>query len=288
MFQRLGGVGEEERIRSQGGVDLGEDVVEGGGGPPERVSDRVPLGDELVDGVLEGGQVSEVGRAESFASEDPKPLLHGVHPGAVDRREVGDEARVSGEPLAHQLAVMDRHVVGEEMDRGDRGWDGVIEVLQEGEILQLALAADGQTVDAPGTGVEGGEQMGGTSPLVLMLDLDRSARLSRAGGDATGTWLERGHLVEAQDHFVPGEGAREQVGDGANPLGEGRVARGAWMEPDVLPPGLQPVSGQDPLHRLGRDRRHHGIFDQLPHQFGTVPLAQRAAGFLGQLTSESD
>ena len=74
MVHRLGR-SECDRCGSQGSINLGEDLVEGSGGPAEGVGDLVPLGDELVDGALEGGQVGEVGRAEPLASEDPEPLL---------------------------------------------------------------------------------------------------------------------------------------------------------------------------------------------------------------------
>src|SRR4051812_36924000 len=41
-----------------GGVDLGEDLVEGTGGPAEGVGDVVPFDDELEDGPLEVGEVT--------------------------------------------------------------------------------------------------------------------------------------------------------------------------------------------------------------------------------------
>ena len=75
MTERLGGVSEERRVWSDGGVDFGERFLEGGRGPAEGMSDLVPLGDELVDGPLEGGQIGEVGRAKALTSEDTEPLL---------------------------------------------------------------------------------------------------------------------------------------------------------------------------------------------------------------------
>ena len=143
VLRWLGDLGERGVIDGQGGVDFGEDLVEGGGRPAEGVGELIPFGDELVDGVLEGGQIGEVGRPKTLASEGPKPLLHGVHPGTVDRREMGDEPRVSSEPRADELAVMDRDVVGQQVDCGHRGGEGLIEELQEGEILDLALASGG-------------------------------------------------------------------------------------------------------------------------------------------------
>lgn len=56
----------------------------------------VSLGGELEDGLLESGEVGEVGGAEALASEDAEPLLDRFHPGAVDRGEVGMQ------PLWHE------------------------------------------------------------------------------------------------------------------------------------------------------------------------------------------
>src|SRR3954453_17526119 len=117
MSEGLGGVGEYRRGGGDGGFNFGEDLIEGVGGPAEGMGDLVPLGDEPEDGSLEGREVGEVGGAEPLASEDAEPLLHRIRPGAMDRREVGDEATMGSEPGADELAVMDRDVVGEQMDR---------------------------------------------------------------------------------------------------------------------------------------------------------------------------
>src|SRR3982751_1929643 len=156
MSEGLGGVGEYRRGGGDGGFNFGEDLIEGVGGPAEGMGGLVPLGDEPEDGVLEGGEVGEAGGAEPLASEDPEPLLDRVHPGAVDRGEVGDEARVGGQPVLDELAVVHGDVVGEQVDRGDRGRDGAIELLQQGEVLDLALAAGGGAADPPRAGGGGG------------------------------------------------------------------------------------------------------------------------------------
>src|SRR5450432_1339957 len=119
-------MGEDGSVGSEGVVDLCEDLLEGCGGPAEGVSDLIPLGDEVEDSPLEGSQVGEVGGPESLASENAEPLLHGVHPGTVDRGEMGDKARMGCDPLPDELAVMDRDVVREQVDRGDRGGDGLV------------------------------------------------------------------------------------------------------------------------------------------------------------------
>ena len=178
---------------------------------------------------------------------------------------------------------MDRDVVGEQVDRGDRGRDGPVEVLQEREVLDLALASGGHAVDLPGAGVEGGEQVGGAGAPVLVLDLHRSVGLGRSGRHTAWSRLERGHLIQAEDDLVRAQEAGQQVGDGPDLRGERRVTGLARVEPDVRPPGLQAIGQQHPLDRLGRDRRHDLIADELPRQLRAVPLAERPPGLLGQL-----
>ena len=92
---------------------------------------------------------------------------------------------------------------------------------QEGEVLHLSLAAGGHPVDAPRAGVEGGEQLGGTGPAILVLDLERSPRPRRTGRYAAESWLERDHLVEAEHHLVLVQEARQQVSHHADLRGAG-------------------------------------------------------------------
>jgi hypothetical protein len=53
----LGSDSEKRSIGGDGGIEFGEDLVEGADGPAERVGGLVPLGDELEDGPLEGREV---------------------------------------------------------------------------------------------------------------------------------------------------------------------------------------------------------------------------------------
>ena len=50
--------------------------------------------------------------------------------------------------------------------------------------------------------------------------------------------------------------------------------RNPGIEPQVLPPGLELMSVENALNRLGRDALHDAITDQLPAEFQAVPLAQ--------------
>src|SRR6476661_206928 len=77
MLQRLCGIEQGLGCRGESRIDLGEDFLEGTGCPTERVSDLVPFGDELVDGALESGEISEVGRAGPLGSRVPDPWLTG-------------------------------------------------------------------------------------------------------------------------------------------------------------------------------------------------------------------
>src|SRR5215213_11303009 len=113
----------------------------------------VPRGDELPDQRGKLGQVREVRMAQALAAQAAEPLLDGVHPGAVDRREVGHEARMLPQPSPDQLAMMDRDVVAEQMDHGDRGRDVPVELVEKLEVLDLTFAAGALAVDLPAPGV---------------------------------------------------------------------------------------------------------------------------------------
>ena len=156
------------------------------------------------------------------------------------------------------------------------------------EVLDLALAAGGHAVDLPRARVEGGEQVGGAGARVLVLDLDRATRLGRTGRHPAWSRLEGGHLIQAEDDLVEAQGAGQQIGDGPHLRGERRIAGRARVEPDVRSPRLQTIGQQHPLDRLGRDRRHDLVADELPCQFCAVPLAEGPPGLLGQLARPPD
>ena len=75
----------------------------------------------------------------------------------------------------------------------------MVEVLQEGEVLDLALAAGGDAVDAPRAGVEGGEEVRGKRVKSVVLQESAGGgteiQATREDGSkvrATATYLDRG------------------------------------------------------------------------------------------------
>src|SRR4030081_2707569 len=85
------------RLR-ESGFGLGEDLGKRLGSPAKRMSDRIPLGDELGQALGQFGQVREGGLVEALALQNGEPLLHRVHPGAMHGGEVRDEPRMRRQP----------------------------------------------------------------------------------------------------------------------------------------------------------------------------------------------
>src|SRR5439155_8470415 len=109
------------------------------------------------------------------------------------------------------LAVMDRDVVGQQVDCGDRRGDGPVQLPEEGQILRLALAEEALAVDLARAGIEGCEELQRPLPPILVLDLEWLAGACWPCGHQAWPRLERGHLVQAQDDLVRRQGAGEQV-----------------------------------------------------------------------------
>src|SRR5215212_3683808 len=269
-------------------LDGGEDFVEGGGGPAEGMGGVVPLVDEGGDLDGEVGAVGEVRVAEALAAEDAEPLLDLIHPGAMHGGEVHPEAGMGCQPRPDRCAMMDADVVTDQMDGGDRGWDELVEVVEEAEAFHLALAAELAGGDCPAACIEGGEELEGAVARVFMFELDRVAGAGGSGGRATVARLQGGHLIQAEHGLPRRQGTSVEVGNLADRLLEGGIPRRAGMEPEMAAPGFEPAGSEDALHRLGRDRGHDPLRDELPRQLCAVPLTQRAAGLVGQLTGAMD
>src|SRR5580658_1057607 len=152
-----------------GGVDLGNDLVEGSGGPTEGMCVGVPLVDEGENAFFEGIEVGEVGRGHALALQDGKPLLDLVHPRAVHGREVHLKARMVREPRAYQLAVVDAEVVAKQVNERDGFGRVAIDPLEQLDELHLALAAPQDADHLAAARVERREELERTLALVLVL-----------------------------------------------------------------------------------------------------------------------
>ena len=63
----------------------------------------------------------KVNNSQAFALKNAEPLFDLIHPGAMHRDEVHEEAGMLGDPLADLLPVMGADIVADEMNRPDVG-----------------------------------------------------------------------------------------------------------------------------------------------------------------------
>ena len=77
----------------------------------------IPFTNELSNLGLEVVFRFEIGDAQAFALQDAEPLLHLIHPRAMNRREVKDKAWVFHQPVADFFAVMRADIIAHEMNR---------------------------------------------------------------------------------------------------------------------------------------------------------------------------
>jgi len=136
----------------------------------------VEIVDEGEDAVAQGVLRGEVSTEDHLADEDAQPDFDLMHPGAVDGREVAEEARMSGKPGTHEGTFVHLQMVQDEVDLGDGLGNLRIEVVQQGQELDLPFARGGASVDTARAGVEGGKEVEGTIPVVLVFDLDQPSR----------------------------------------------------------------------------------------------------------------
>jgi hypothetical protein len=95
--------------------------------------------------------------AQALALDHAEPLLHLVHPGAVDRRKVHHTAWMLDEPRPDCLAVMCADMIADEMNRLDRGDNLRVPRFQKGDEFLLTLARVTWPQDDSRTGIDGGQ-----------------------------------------------------------------------------------------------------------------------------------
>src|SRR5205085_8293966 len=81
---------------------------------------------------------------------------------------------------------------------------------------------------------------------------------------------------------------RVQCADVLHPLAKLGIAWHRRRQPQMLAPRFEFVAGQDPLHRLRRDRIHHTVGNQLAGQLRTVPVRQRPSYIIRPFASNLD
>ena len=146
--------------------DGGDDFV-GIGGPGEGLWLLVGLVKEAADGGLQIDDGSEHAAPEAPLGELGEEALHRVEPGAGCGREVEREALMPGQPGAHLGVLMGGVIVEDYVDQlssRDLRLDGV----EKADELLMAMALHATPDHLTFEHVEGGEQRGGTVPLVIM------------------------------------------------------------------------------------------------------------------------
>lgn len=140
-------------------------LMDGGGGPGERLGAGIVALDEGIDLVPDLLGRGEAGALEGGSAEDGEPDFDLVHPGGVGRREVEADLGMAGQP-AVALRLVGVEVVEHDMDVALRvvGHDLVHEV----EELDPAPAAVVAGPNLACGDVEGGEQRGRAVPGVVV------------------------------------------------------------------------------------------------------------------------
>ena len=199
-----------------------------------------------------------------------------------------DEPRMLRQPRLHLLALVHPQVVQHDVDRLHRRGDLPVQLLQERDELRLPLPLGGHPVDLAGPRVEGGEQVQGPAPPVLVLDPDRSLGLGGQGRRLPRPRLQAGLLVGTEHDLVGAQRPGVEVADLLDGGRECLVPGDLGGEPEVMPPGLEVVVLQDPPDGVRGDARHHPLGDQLPGHLPAVPVRQGSAAVIRPLAGHLD
>jgi Bacterial regulatory protein, Fis family len=256
-------------------------------GPVERMRLLIPFTDKLLKLRAQVILRGKVHNAQSLALQDAEPLFHLIHPRTVHGREVHHKPRVRGEPSGDFFSVMRTHIVTHEMNRPDVGGNLPIQMFQKGAEFLLAFAGKTLPVDLARTGIKGREEVEGAGTCVLMLvPIGQMTGLGGPRGGRSRPWLQGGLLVDGKHQLI----LRQRPGVEVDQLGNGRiedrVPRPLGVEPNMMPPGLELVRGQNASDGGGGDLLHDLLGDELARQFGAIPLgeatSQRIRAFAGQ------
>src|SRR5919106_3213300 len=184
--------------------------------------------------------------------------------------------------------MMRADIVAQEMDGTEALINLPLQRFQRGNAFPLPLPVVTVTIDLTRTGVKGSKQIQGTCALILMLGpVGNVLRLCWQGGGATRARLQRGLLIHGEHQLIVTQRARIELDEFRNRGIEGRVPGLLGIEPDMLAPRLQLMRDQNPPHSGGGDLLNDPRGDELPRQFGAIPLGQTATqrirAFAGQV-----
>ena len=187
---------------------------------------------EVVDGV-------EDARASGLAGELGKEALDGVQPGAGCRGEVERPSRIVGQPSEHLGVLVGSIVVHDGVDH-IAGRYGVLDLVEKGDELLVAMARSAAAEHGALQRVQGGEQRGGTIAHVIVSEGRASAGLERQSWLGAVQGLDLALLIhrqhdrvtwwrEVEAHHIVKLGRKPWVGRAF----EGRIAS-RRMLPDKL------------------------------------------------------
>jgi len=236
----------------------------------------VPLLNELF---KLGAQVRlrrEIGDTESFPLQDAKPLLHLVHPGTMDGREMKMKSRMVFQPSLYLFAGVHPQIVTDNMDDINGGTYLFLHACKEGNEFRLALAFGTLSVDEAGAGIECGKELQRTRPGVFVFHKGGPiSGLRRFRGMDAGSGLQRSLFVDAQHDFIVGQRTGIPINHVIHPPVEFGIPRMFGRQPHVMTPRFQLACLQNSADGLRRDRVHQSIRNHSVGQFRTIPLRQR-------------
>jgi hypothetical protein len=150
------------------GRDLGHDLRHGFRRPVEGMLVLIPCTNERFDRRLEERCRFNISDTQAFALDDAEPLFHLIHPCAVDRRAMEDNAWMFRQPLAYFLTVMCADMIAHAMNRLDMVTNGRSPLFQQGD--ECLLTRTGGTVPKDGarTGLDCRKYIQRPAALVFM------------------------------------------------------------------------------------------------------------------------
>src|SRR5512143_157170 len=96
-------------------------------------------------------------------------------------------------------------------------------------------------IDLAGTGIKCREEVECPLTLVLLFHPDRLIGARRQGRCPAGAWLQRGVLIDTQDHLVRQQRPGIQVADGPDGMAERLITWHCGTQPGMLAPRFQAV-----------------------------------------------